>query len=292
MPEFAATPAAGSGTLPPPGRRPDPVLVFGAPRSGTTYLEQLLNAHPDVYISHETRVFTWVHHALEVLPQRHNILLNHREEFVQHLRAVFPGVIRDFYAQLAPDVSCWGDKNPHYANPHKRCMETAAELFPGSLFVHLVRDGRDVVSSLVRKETEGIRWATFDQAHVTWRRMVDRGSDFCRSLPPDRGLELRYEDLVADDLGVAAELFRFLGLTLDPQVREFCEGQRAARTPFKEPTRDLSSGAAGSDWSDLFDAEQRAHSLDLIGPQLLRLGYETEDSLAALRGSLASGPDS
>jgi len=33
---------------------PDPIIVYGAPRSGTTYLEQILNAHPAIFISHET----------------------------------------------------------------------------------------------------------------------------------------------------------------------------------------------------------------------------------------------
>jgi hypothetical protein len=51
----------------------DPIVVFGAPRSGTTYLEQILNAHPAVFISHETRVFAWLHHAL-VLTQDHRLL--------------------------------------------------------------------------------------------------------------------------------------------------------------------------------------------------------------------------
>ena len=32
----------------------DPIIVYGAPRSGTTYLQRLLSSHPDVYISDET----------------------------------------------------------------------------------------------------------------------------------------------------------------------------------------------------------------------------------------------
>ena len=65
---------------------PDPIIVYGAPRSGTTYLQELLNAHPDVFVSHETRIFAWLHHALNEATQDRRYLVTHREEFGQHLR--------------------------------------------------------------------------------------------------------------------------------------------------------------------------------------------------------------
>ena len=125
---------------------PDPIVVFGAPRSGTTYLEEILNAHPEVFISHETRVFAWLNRSL-ALTQDHLLVANDREAFVEYLRGVFPHVIRDFYRQRAPDVRYWGDKNPHYTDPRAAgSLNMVAELFPGSLFIHIIRDGRDVVS--------------------------------------------------------------------------------------------------------------------------------------------------
>jgi hypothetical protein len=263
-------------------RRPDPLLVFGAPRSGTTYLENLLNSHPEVFLTHETRVFTWLHHSLQ-LTQKDPILLTEREAFVTHLRRAYPDLIRDFYEELGPGVTVWGDKNPHYANPHQRCLETVVDLFPGSLFIHLVRDGRDVTSSMVRK----FSWATLEHAHETWAGMVDRGWEFGNAMAPDRFLSLRYEDLIADDAAAAADLFAFIGLDMDPAVAEFCAAQQTARTSYKEPTRDLTRGAEASDWTHVFTPEQRVSSLELIGSQLIRHGYETEESLAALQAQTA-----
>jgi hypothetical protein len=263
---------------------PDPIVVYGAPRSGTTYLEQILNAHREVFISHETRVFAWLFHAM-ALTHDHRLVANDREPFVEHLRAVFPDVMRDFYRKLAPYARYWGDKNPHYADPlNQGTLEMVAELFPGSRFIHIIRDGRDVVSSLMRKRSdEGAPWVTFEQAHHTWKKHVDLGRSFGQTLPPNRYFELRYEDLVADDLALARELFGFLGLELYPGVEAFCQGQQERRTPFKDPTRDLGMGIAASDWSTLFSLEEQARSLDLIGQPLVRYGYETEDSLAKLR---------
>lgn len=270
----------------------DPIIVYGAPRSGTTYLQRLLSAHPAVCVTDETRVFAWLYHALH-LTQDDRFLLSHRDAFAEHLRVMLPDVIRHFYRQLAPDAARWGDKNPHYADPFNRgCLEMVLELFPETQFIHIIRDGRDVVSSLMRKSDGDKPWVTFDAAHFTWSTHVDRGSSFGRSLPEDRYFELRYEALVADDLAVAAEMFRFLGLGLDASVKEFCRGQDEKRTPFKGPTRDLELGVQASDWSLVFNLEEQAKSLHMIGSRLVQYGYETEESLAELRRLTAAAPAS
>ena len=93
---------------------------------------------------------------------------------------------------------------------------------------------------------------------------------------------MRYEHLVGDDVAVARELFTFLGLDLDPAVEAFCLEQQRERTPFSNPARDLSVGVSESPWSTTFTPEQRLRSLELIGDQLVRYGYETEVSLEAL----------
>ncbi len=72
----------------------DPIIVFGAPRSGTTYLTMLLNSHPEVFISQEIRLFVWLHQAVQVLPQDFRYVHNSREAFVAHLRLSFPDLVR------------------------------------------------------------------------------------------------------------------------------------------------------------------------------------------------------
>jgi hypothetical protein len=275
---------------------PDPIVLYGAPRSGTTYLQQLLNSHPDVFVSHEARIFGWLYHALEVLPEDERFLVTYHDAFVEYLREHLPDVMRDFYRALAPDARFWGDKNPHYAEARSgRCLEMVSELFPTSLFIHIIRDGRDVVSSLVRKrimaqeergevwERKGEPWVTFEGAHHTWNRIVDRGSDFGRALPEHRYFELRYEDLVRDDLGMAEQLFGFLGIEVDPAAEAFCRRQQQDRTPFKDPMRDLNQGILASDWPTIFSSDERSRSLQLLGENLVRFGYETEESLELLR---------
>jgi hypothetical protein len=264
--------------------------VFGAPRSGTTYLQEILNTHPDVFLSHETRIFGWLYNAIEILPQDYRLVVTYHDAFVEHIRSVLPELVRDFYRGLAPNVRYWGDKNPHYADERGNAgtLQLVADVFARSLFIHIIRDGRDVVSSMVQRPGEGKDLLPFEAAHSTWTDIVDHGAKFGRALPSYRYLELRYEDLISDDVGSAKEIFSFLDLDLDPAVETFCRNQQQERTPFSHPTRDLEQGVANSDWSRIFSQEEQLRSLELIGEQLVHYGYETEASLADLRERIAS----
>jgi hypothetical protein len=252
-----------------------PVVIFGAPRSGTTYVNGILNAHPTVHITHETRLFVWAHLTLNTLNNDH-VSLTHREEFKEYLKPELAGLIWRFYRELAPTASVWGDKNPHYAAPRATgVLETIVELFPGAKFIHVIRDGRDVVASLVRKRNPaGEPWVSFETAHQVWNSHITTGHEFVLSAPPGTVLEVRYEELIADDVELARRMCEFVGIDLHPQILEFCESQREERTPLSGPTRDLSGGAERSDWERVVSEQgRRAESLDLLRENLSRFGY-------------------
>jgi SAM-dependent methyltransferase len=264
--------------------------MFGAPRSGTTYLQRVLDLHPDVYLTHETRVFAWLHAAIQVLPANDQYVVTERDRFVAHLRATLPDVMRGFYAQLEPGTRYWGDKNPHYADPANRgCLALTAELFSGAHFVNIVRDGRDVVASLLRRKHEdGQPWVDFEAAHRTWITHLEIGRTFGARQTPDSYLEIRYEEFVGDDVKGARELCDFLGVDLHPDVERFCAAQASERTPLSTPTRTAIGDVASSDWASVLSVDEQRRSLELLGPHLVHLGYETEESLAEQRHALAA----
>ena len=158
-----------------------------------------------------------------------------------------------------------------------------AALYPEAKFIQIIRDGRGVVASLARKG-----WVDFDQANRIWVRFTTLGREFGRGRP-SRYHELRYEDLIADDAAVGGRVLEFLGLEPDPGFLAFCRQQGVERTPFQEPMRSIDGGVEHSDWPLLFDRESKLRSLDVIGDKLVELGYETEASLAELRGAIAAG---
>ncbi|GAA4305736.1 sulfotransferase [Actinomadura luteofluorescens] len=103
----------------------------------------------------------------------------------------------------------WGDKRPSYF----RRVPMLRRMFPDAQFVHLVRDGRDAVSSLTR-----MPWFDGDiyAAALTWREAIDMGARLQTRLGPDTFYEFRYEDLVAEPEGALTRLCAFLGEEYDP----------------------------------------------------------------------------
>lgn len=51
-----------------------PLFIVGAPRSGTTFLCSVLNAHPHIQLTNECRVFALVKEMLDVGGQRPDLL--------------------------------------------------------------------------------------------------------------------------------------------------------------------------------------------------------------------------
>lgn len=252
----------------------NPVIIYGAARSGTTYLTHLINTHPDIFISDETRIFVWAHRAIHKLPMHETAFFRMRDDFQGYLREAFPALISGFYAKMFPGRRYWGDKNPHYvADENEGCLETILDLFPDARFIHIIRDGRDVVCSGLR----GV-WKDFDAVHQMWTSHVNRGCDFGRRLPADRYFELRYEDLIRDDMGVARQILTFLGIEMHKSVVNWCLRQREKRIPLCVPTRDIVEDVTSSDWSVFLSPEQRVRSLELIGRELVRYGYESASS--------------
>ena len=88
--------------------------------------------------------------------------MNHRRRFLARLVADPPGVIERNHLSLGAQPGMrWEDKHPHYADPKTdpHCLDTIDLVFPGSRFVHVIRDGRAVVASIVWKG-----WADLPEA--------------------------------------------------------------------------------------------------------------------------------
>ena len=253
----------------------DPIIVFGAPRSGTTYLQRMLSSHPRVAVTNEVRVFAWAHHALNDLVDDRRMLQRYREPFRHLLAAQLPDTIRALYREIAPEAEYWGDKNPHYGDArHLGCLDTVLALFPAARFLHVIRDGRAVVASLMRSHhMSGKPWADFERAMQIWAAHVDIGRQFGARVPGGQYLEARYEDVVADDLEWGRRIFAFLGIDFHPQVEEFVGRQRVERTPLSSPTRDLAAGASQTEWDVVLTREQQEAVRGVLGDRLAELGY-------------------
>ena len=214
-------------------------MIVGSPRSGTTLVRLILDAHPDLAIPPETWFLTVARDlegSGEELRERFfRAVVAHpaeapnwadfgipAEAFRSRLREIEPFSpaegFRLFYRMYAERFGKrrWGDKTPLYGH-HLRDLE---RLLPEARFIHVVRDGRDAAVSL-RK-----RW--FSPGHDIevqaryWRDNVAaarREGAACRHF-----LEIRFEDLLRDLEGVVRRLCAFLELELHPAMLDHSAG--------------------------------------------------------------------
>ncbi len=111
----------------------------------------------------------------------------------------------------------WGDKTPEYVYD----LPVLHQLYPDAQYIHVVRDGRDVaLSAFGRYFGEKNSYKTA----VNWRDTILLVQDFLGGLPPDRFIEFRYEDLLAEPAKVFHKLIKFLDITdEDGQLKKYID---------------------------------------------------------------------
>jgi sulfotransferase family protein len=185
-----------------------PVFVVGCQRSGTTLLRLMLDSHPNLSCGPETR-FLQQFAALTGESWDRLGLYGFPPEYWHAKAAEFFDGFQTDYAR-ARGKSRWVDKTPRYA----LSMDYISTLFPTCQFVHVVRDGRDVVVS--HKDRWG--WWSAVKAVEKWPRYIKAARASAASLPGDRYHEVRYEELVRDPESTMRTLLAFLGEEWDDAV--------------------------------------------------------------------------
>lgn len=184
----------------------------------------------------------------------------------------FAGAIRCTFAAYAAarGKSRYGDKTPRYVQD----VEAIAALLPEAVFVHVIRDGRDVALSFLERE-----WGpkTIEEAARRWRKRVKSGRRAGSALG-SRYLEVRYERLVADP---AAELERVCAhLDLEPSSAMLRYFERAddvvAGTKYPEQHASLAAPPTPGlrNWRSDMTSAGVASFEAIAGNLLAELGYE------------------
>ncbi|WP_220213860.1 sulfotransferase family protein, partial [Streptomyces shenzhenensis] len=211
-----------------------PVFVLGCPRSGTTLLQLMLHAHPRIALPPETRFVLPAYERRlgfgDLREPVNRAALAHwitgRRETRFHELGLDAGDVAGRIAGGPPTLGSalgialkayadshgkarWGDKRPAYALH----VEEILRLFPDAQFVHLVRDGRDCVASLL-----GMPWwhRGFHEAVATWAQVTDVTRRYARRLGPGAWHEVRFEDLITDPEHQLRMICAYLGEEYDP----------------------------------------------------------------------------
>ncbi len=133
-----------------------------------------------------------------------------KAEFESVLDAFLASLLKPLVEPLAPG-ELFLEKTPSNAV----YLGEITKRLPASRFIHMLRDPRDVVASLLEASRAGkAPWAPTNvrDAVRMWRRYLRRVNEVKPSLPDWQFLEVRYEELHADPHRVLADCARFLGL--------------------------------------------------------------------------------
>lgn len=239
-----------------------PVIIVGAPRSGTNMLRDVLTSTPGVS--------TWPCDEINVVWKHGNLDLDHDEipadradRTADYLRAQFERRGRKDGSDLVVEKTCATSLRVPFV----------ARALPEAKFIVIRRDGLDATASTMRRwnaqfdlaytlkkvryvppadfprhlgdfvtkrvhqRTSGDARSTANElkvstwwgprphdfrdlqrdhpleelAFVQWQRCVEQSADACDQIDPDRVLEVRYEDYVADPAGGTLRCLEFMG---------------------------------------------------------------------------------
>ncbi|XP_045514303.1 protein-tyrosine sulfotransferase [Pieris brassicae] len=178
------------------GRELPLIFIGGVPRSGTTLMRAMLDAHPDVRCGQETRVVP------RILQMRQHWVKSQRESVRLEQAGVSKAVLDNAIAAFCLEVIVGhGDPAPRLCNKDPLVLKMGTyvlELFPNAKFVFMVRDGRATVHSIITRKVTitGFDLTSYRQCLTKWNHAVELMYQQCKSLGPARCLLVRYEALV------------------------------------------------------------------------------------------------
>lgn len=303
-------------------------FIVGCPRSGTTLVQRMVNAHPQIAITPESH---WIPHLYEkpwaLTPEG---LIEHKliRELGRHPKFARLGIGREELKRLerlarngqpltysglvtalldlygkAQGKPLVGDKTPDYV----RRITPLHRLWPEARFIHVIRDGRDVFLSMMEwpkvrpKPGDFTTWKDdpVSTAAWWWGLNVRLGRDAGASLSPGLYHELRYEALVARPREECERLCAFLGQPFDEVMLRFHEDRARPDPGLEQKRAGLPVTPGLRDWQSQMPGEELERFEAAAGELLDELNYpravprprpEALDRAATVRGLLAEDP--
>ncbi len=280
-------------------------IVTGVTKSGTTWLQRLLDSHPEIACGGESKLNVLLTQLAPAI-RAYNEVLTKTNDKIYRNQAVYQALgqpqmlaaMQYFFLDRLSAVHQaarasgkdaalrWiGDKDPDY----KRALGTWRAILPEARIISTIRDGRDCYVSLwfhLYPDREPLaaenRAGFIDRIHnhaATWRdTMAKFQADAAEH--PGRHFSVRYEKMLDDTEREMTALFDWLGCstaaeTVAEVVRQNSfQALSGGRNPGESDARSfLRKGIAG-DWKNHFDEECNARYCEVAGEALSQAGYE------------------
>lgn len=287
-----------------------PVFIIGSPRSGTSLLRLILTSHSQIIIPPECGFIVWLwqkYHDWTASNAHDDRLIEQfladlyvckkfdtwaldKQELNSLIRnrqptdyATLCALIYEAYANSrSRSAVLWGDKN----NFHVNHLPTLNEIYPEARFLHIVRDGRDVVCSYreVMKQNSTSPYAPQFRTDIEsiageWSSNVCNVENYLSGLDGSRKRTLRYEDLVRQPESAIAGICAWVGLDYEQQMLEFHDRnirdqlEPTLTMDWKQRTIEPVSAKTVGRFRTLLTADELERFNRVAGNALCRFGY-------------------
>ncbi len=200
------------------------IFLIGAPRSGTTMLQSLLASHPSIISFPETKFFHYL-----LYDQFSQSLSNRLEKFfVDELKR--PELLNNWsdgqsnldkahcFIKILDELAeeqekcIWLEKTPE----HIYFIDYLENLLPDALFIHILRNGIDVIASMYeanRKSPEawGGIW-NLDFCIKRWQEAISISNQYVEK---DNHFLIKYEQIVENPKSSLSKLCEFIQIDFD-----------------------------------------------------------------------------
>jgi len=213
----------------------DIVFLVGSPRSGTTWLQEMLGTHPDINTATESYIFSdflstaikrW-RFGLEALENHDPVKANFgtigltayltQEEFIELMKHNIDFILSKTDPHENFDIFL--EKTPR----HSLFIDEIHYVLPNAKFIYIVRDPYDVTESLIAASNGwGSEWAPkgVKKAAKLWRNHNRAAYTSLNKIPDSHKIALTYEKLKKDPHRQVSRILEFLNLDHNEKTLE------------------------------------------------------------------------
>ncbi len=197
------------------------IFLVGAPRSGTTILQSLLAAHPEIISFPESKFFHYLLYEPFVANLSSRLTSFFRDEIhrpelfndfddsqtVETKTRWFVGVLDSL--SMEQNKSIWLEKTPE----HIYFIEDIQRLIPDAKFIHILRNGMDTIASMYESTRiyNDLWGGVWDLEHCIerWEYAVLTSHKYVNN---SNHIFVKYEELIDNKSVVLADICNFIGI--------------------------------------------------------------------------------
>lgn len=264
-------------------------LIVGSFKSGTTWLQKLLNSHSEICSHGEAWFFdnllAYINLAVDKYSEEKMPLINQLS--TKQVNDIFRYTMYEYMANWPgqSDAKCIVEKTPN--NSFK--LPLIKEVLPGVKIIHIIRDGRDVVTSswfhqlrdkpdwFIKYENDFSGFSDY-WTNEMWLKSNKKCLDF-KAQHPENYLSVRYEDLVhtpeasleklINDMGVSSSLEEIKNCLTGASFELLSKGRSAGE---EDQGSFYRKGIVG-DWQNHFQKHDLEVFTKSAGRMMKRFGY-------------------